>query len=277
MSSFLGEKYSRYWQDFEVYGEATEIYHFSFISMEFRLINDGWRNAYENMAVDEAILMNNIPTLRLYKWKPSAISIGYFQSMEEEVNLEECKRQGVDVVRRITGGGAVYHDSDGEITYSVICPQEMLPRKIMDIYSLICSSLAQGLAYIGLNARHEGINDIVVNGKKISGSALTKKYGNVLQHGTLLLKVDIKKMFSLLKVGKEKISDKEIRSVEERVTSVEKEGGVMDEGKVKEALIKGFEEKMGLKFYEGELTEKEREDAEKLREKYESREWNFKR
>ena len=260
-----------------MYGEATEIYHFSFISMEFRLINDGWRNAYENMAVEEAILMNNIPTLRLYKWKPSAISIGYFQSMEEEINLEECKRQGVDVVRRITGGGAVYHDSDGEITYSVICPQEMLPRKIMDIYSLICSSLAYGLAYIGLNARHEGINDIVVNGKKISGSALTKKYGNVLQHGTLLLKVDVKKMFSLLKVGKDKISDKEIRSVEERVTSVEKEGGVMDEGKVKEALIKGFEEKMGLKFYEGELTEKEREDAEKLREKYESREWNFKR
>jgi len=245
--------------------------------MEFRLINDGWRNAYENMAIDEAILMNGIPTLRLYKWEPSAISIGYFQSIEEEVNLEECRKEGVDVVRRITGGGAVYHDSKGEITYSFVCPQKMLPKKIMDIYALICASLANGLKYIGLDAKHAGINDIVVNGKKISGSALTKKYGNMLQHGTLLLKVDIQKMFSLLKVGKEKISDKEIKNVEERVTSVEREEGSTEEKKVREALIKGFEETMGLKFYKGELTEEEIKNAEKLRRKYESREWNFKR
>ena len=257
--------------------EETEIYVFSFILMEFRLLKDGWRNAYENMAIDEAILLEGIPTLRLYKWKPSAISIGYSQSIEEEVNLEECRKQGIDVVRRITGGGAVYHDTNGEITYSIICPQEMLPRKIMDIYSLICSSLAHGLGYLGLNARHEGINDIVVNGRKISGSALTKKYGNVLQHGTLLLRVDVKKMFSLLKVGKEKISDKEILRAEERVTSIEWEGGNMKEEKVTEAIIKGFEKKMGFEFYEKNMSQRELRNAEKLREKYESREWNFKR
>jgi len=245
--------------------------------MEFRLIEEGWRSAYENMAIDEAILINGIPTLRFYKWKPSAISIGYFQSIEEEVNLEECRRQGVDVVRRITGGGAVYHDTHGEITYSLVCPAEILPGKIMKIYSLICSSLAHGLKYVGLDAKHAGINDIVVKGKKISGSALTKKYGNILQHGTLLLRVDVKRMFSLLKVGKEKISDKEIKSVEERVTSVEREGGLCDEEKIRKALIRGFEEKMNLKFYEGKITREEAAEAEKLREKYESREWNFKR
>jgi len=256
---------------------TTEIYFHPFILMEFRLINDGWRDAYENMAIDEAILIGGTPTLRFYKWRPSAISIGYFQSMEEEVNLKECEKQNIDVVRRITGGGAVYHDSNGEITYSFVCPQEMLPKKIMDIYSLICSSLALGLRYIGLDAEHRGINDIVVNGKKISGSAMTRKYGNVLQHGTLLLRVDVKKMFSLLKVGKEKISDKEIKNVEERVTSVEKEGGVLDEEEIKRALMVGFEEKMHLRFYEGEITQEEISEAKKLREKYESREWNFKR
>lgn len=237
----------------------------------------GAGDAFTNMAIDEALLLSGRPTLRLYRWRPSAISIGYFQSIAEEVNLAECRRCGVDVVRRITGGGAVYHDSEGEITYSLVCPQEMLPGNIMDIYATICSSLARGLHHMGLDARHAGINDIVVNGKKISGSALTKKYGGVLQHGTLLMKVDVKKMFSLLKVGKEKITDKDIQTVEERVTSVEREGGIMDEEEARKALLRGFEEGMKLTFDEGELTEEERKNAEMLREKYASRAWNFKR
>jgi len=245
--------------------------------MEFRLVIDAAKNAYENMAIDEALLYYGKPTLRFYKWKPSAISIGYFQSIEEEVNLELCKQHGIDVVRRITGGGAVYHDMNGEITYSFVSPEYILPNKILDSYRLICGAIAQGLKKFGLKAEYVGINDIVVGGKKISGSAQTRRYGNILQHGTVLLRVDVKKMFSFLRVSKEKISDKEIKSIEERVTSIEREIGDVNEVEVIKAIIEGFKEKMGLEFYEGKIEEKEIKMANELRKKYESKEWNFKR
>ncbi len=245
--------------------------------MKFRLIIDGYRNAYENMAIDEALLISGKPTLRFYKWKPSAISIGYFQSIEDEVNLDLCRRQGVDVVRRITGGGAVYHDSKGEITYSFVCPMHFLPEKILDSYKLICGAIAHGLRKIGIEAEHAGINDIVVNGKKISGSAQTRKYGNVLQHGTILLRVNVKKMFSLLNVSKEKISDKNIKRIEERVTSIEKEAGEKKEEEIIKGIIDGFKEKLSIEFEEERIGAREMEFAQKLVGKYESEEWNFKR
>ncbi len=245
--------------------------------MDFRLIIDSNRNAFLNMAIDEAILTVGIPTLRLYKWKPSAISIGYFQSMEEEINTTACKREGVDVVRRITGGGAVYHDSEGEITYSFVSPAKFLPEKTLDIYKVICSSIAIGLNKIGLEASLSGINDIVVNGRKISGSAQTKREGKILQHGTILIRVNVEKMFSLLKVSKEKISDKEIKRVEDRVTSIEKEIGKISEEKIIDAVIDGFAENMKIDFYEDGLKKEEINLAKILEEKYASKEWNFKR
>ncbi len=244
--------------------------------MKFRLLLHDYENAYKNMAIDEALLNSGIPTLRLYKWKPSAISIGYFQSMEEEVNIEACHRNGIDVVRRITGGGAVYHDSIGEITYSIVLPAAMFPS-ILESYKAIGRCLINGLERIGLKAEYAGINDIVVNGKKISGSAQTRRHGIILQHGTILLKVNVKKMFSLLKVTEKKIMDKEIKKVEERVTSIEKEIGKVNEEEIKETIIKGFQIGLNAELEEGELNEKEIEAATQLVKKYESREWNFKR
>lgn len=243
--------------------------------MECRLLLHGYRNAFENMAIDEALLINGITTLRFYKWKPSAISIGYFQSIEEEVNIEECKEIGIDIVRRITGGGAVYHDMNGEITYSIVMPNVF--SNVMESYKIISKCLINGLKRIGINARHSGINDIVVNGRKISGNAQTRRHGIILQHGTVLLKTDIKKMFSLLNVSDKKISDKEIGKIEERVTSIEKEIGKINENELIKALIKGFEETLNFKFFEGSLEENEIELARKLVDKYESKEWNYKR
>ena len=244
--------------------------------MKLRLLLHNYENAYKNMAIDEALLNSGIPTLRLYKWKPSAISIGYFQSMEEEVNMDACHRNGINVIRRITGGGAVYHDSIGEITYSIVLPASMFPS-IPESYKAIGRCLINGFERIGLEAEYAGINDIVVNGKKISGSAQTRRHGIILQHGTILLKVNVKKMFSLLKVTEKKIMDKEIKRVEERVTSIEKEIGKVNEEEIKEAIIKGFQIGLNAELEEGELNEKEIEAATQLVKKYESREWNFKR
>ncbi len=87
---------------------------------EIRVIETGYDTAYWNMAVDEVLLnsTNDVPALRIYGWKPTAVSIGYFQRMEEEIDIKKCKQLDVDVVRRITGGGSVLHDS--ELTYSFI-------------------------------------------------------------------------------------------------------------------------------------------------------------
>ncbi|MCX8204777.1 MAG: lipoate--protein ligase family protein [Candidatus Nezhaarchaeota archaeon] len=250
----------------------------------WRLLKTGAGSAYWNMAVDEAMLkaraQGRAPcTVRLYAWRPSAVSIGFFQSLRHEVNLDECRRLGVDVVRRITGGGAVYHDSRGEVTYSVVASEEDLRRLGLDAaiqpsYEALCGGIIEGLKLLGVSAEFRPINDIVVSGRKISGSAQTRRAGVILQHGTLLLKSDIATMFKVLKVSKEKVSDKAIKAVEERVTNVFKElGREIELNEVIEALVKGFEKSLGVKLVEGELTPLELSLAEELKEKYASREW----
>jgi lipoyltransferase/lipoate-protein ligase len=193
--------------------------------MTFRMIPFRYFPAAMNMAIDEAILDGlregtSPPTIRFYGWDPSAVSIGRFQGLEYEVNLAACRAAGVDVVRRITGGGAVYHDRDGEVTYSILGPANLFPERIPDSYRSICDDVVNALRLLGIPAEFSPINDIMVEGRKISGNAQTRKSGLFLQHGTVLYQVDVEKMFALLSVSPEKISDKLIRSVKKRVTSV---------------------------------------------------------
>ena len=253
---------------------------------KWRLVKSGFKDAAMNMAIDEAVLRLNVDgktpnTLRFYGWSPSAISIGYFQGIEEEVDLNACKEHGVDVIRRITGGGAVYHDKDGEVTYSIIAPETepLIPGKIMESYGLICGALVKGLGELGIESEFKPINDIISGGKKVSGNAQTRRYGGVLQHGTILCDVNPRKMFTLLKVPDEKIRDKIISQVEERVTSINHIlGGMPDRSVVEDALAKGFEEQLGISLVLEDLTEEELRLAQEIKkEKYGTHEWNFKR
>lgn len=236
-------------------------------------------DAFTAMAIDEAVSESVAdgmqPTIRFWRWQPSAVSIGYFQSVNDEVNLDMCKELDVDVVRRRTGGGAVYHDYKGEITYSVIAPEWMFPKGIHESYQLICGWLIAGLKQLGIEAQFIPINDIVVSGKKISGNAQTRRNGTLLQHGTILYDLDVRKMFSLLKVSQEKVSDKMIKTAEDRVTSLINFGSFsMDE--CYQALLKGFTDGKMWEF--GKLTESEVNRAEELaRVRYITDEWNFKR
>ncbi|MFX1351945.1 MAG: biotin/lipoate A/B protein ligase family protein, partial [Promethearchaeota archaeon] len=208
-------------------------------------------------------------------------SIGYFQSIHEEVDLEICKKLEVDVVRRITGGGAVYHDYDGEITYSIIVKEDnpKIPTDIMESYELLCQGIVGGLKNLGMNAEFKPINDIIVNGRKISGNAQTRRQNVLLQHGTILVDFDPGAMFKVLKVSEAKISDKLIQSVRERVTSIRNE--MEDEitfEQVRKALIEGFQGALQINFREGRLSKGERELADRLlKEKYSSERWNFRR
>ena len=192
---------------------------------QWRLLITENNSASTNMAMDRAELVaisegRAPPTVRFFTWEPPAISIGYFQSLEEEVDLDVCKRFGVDYVRRITGGGAVFHDK--ELTYSIVILEShhQIPKNIIESYERICGAIMKGLKHLGIESKYAPINDIITNGKKISGNAQTRKAKTVLQHGTILMDVDVDKMFSLLKVPNEKIKDKLITDVKQRITSV---------------------------------------------------------
>ncbi|HBE46121.1 MAG TPA: lipoate--protein ligase family protein, partial [Spirochaetaceae bacterium] len=147
---------------------------------EFRLLETGFHTAAFNMGLDEALLGSvaegkSLPTLRFYGWKPPAVSIGYFQGLHEEVDVDACRAAGVDVVRRITGGGAVFHHY--EVTYSIVVPlsHQLARPNILDSYRLLLGGIIDGLALLGIEAEFAPINDIVTGGKKISGNAQTRK------------------------------------------------------------------------------------------------------
>jgi lipoate-protein ligase A len=253
---------------------------------DIRFIDLDVHTAFENMAIDEAIMLSMKqglvgPTLRFYRWSPSAVSIGTFQGMRDEVDTDFCKARNIDVIRRITGGGAVFHDFNGEITYSIILPNShyLVPDDIIESYKLICEGIVVALGQLGIHAEFKPINDVIVNGRKVSGNAQTRRHSCVLQHGTILLDLDVNLMFQALKVPKEKISDKMIADVKQRVTSIRDILGrhvTMDE--LSKSLQQGFSQALNMKLVNGELTTSEQETANTLAaDKYRTSEWNFKR
>ena len=252
----------------------------------WRLIDTSPTNSFMNMGIDESVMYHvseNIvpPTLRFYRWDKYAASIGAHQSAYQELDIGYCKENDIEIFRRISGGGAVLKDPKGELNYSISIPTShfLIPKDIKETHKVLCEGIVRGLKFLGFDAQFVPINDIIINGKKVSGNAQARKYKAILHHGTILLQVDVKKMFTVLKVGEEKIRGKLIKNVEERVTSLEQQMGrtpLFDE--VKNALIKGFEDALGVNFAKKELTNGEIVLAKKLAsKKYSQDSWNFRR
>ncbi len=227
-----------------------------------------------NMAVDEALMIKGTPTIRFYRFRPSAVTIGRFQRVSDSVNLEALRELGVKFVRRPTGGGSVFHDEAGEITYSVAGPRGLFPSSIEESLRWIATGVVRALSELGIRAELSGINDVVVDGKKISGSAQARTKDNLMQHGTMMYATNLDKLSRVLRVPQEKLADKGVKSIYERVTTasliLKKE--VSYEEALK-AMIKGFSF-LG-EFEEGELTDSEWAIVRRLIRKYESRGWNF--
>ena len=196
----------------------------------WRLIIDKPLTGALNMAFDEAV-MNSVmqglvpPTIRFYQWSPPAVSLGYFQNMEKELDVEECRRKGVDVVRRLTGGRAVLHRH--EFTYSLIAPEDnqKIAGSILQSYLTVSRGLVLGLAELGVKAelsegkKHSEFNsaacfdapswyEMVVGGRKLVGSAQTRRGGCILQHGSIPLDMDTDLLFTVLKFGSEKLRER---------------------------------------------------------------------
>jgi lipoate---protein ligase len=245
----------------------------------WRVIELEARAGAENMAIDEAIAAGiaagtSPSTIRFYTWKPGAVSIGFFQRLRDEVDLETCSTKGVDVVRRRTGGGAVYHDEGGEITYSLIAPESLFSKDIRASYMDICGSIIAGLASLGIAAEFRPINDVTVKGKKISGSAQTRRQGILTQHGTVLYTIDRDTMFSVLRPSAKKLADKPVSSFRKSVTCAAEEGcGSID--RLYQALFAGFT--ASKQWEPGQLSDNERMAVTMLVEKYRSDAWNASR
>lgn len=180
--------------------------------MKWRLIEQEDFSAPMNMAIDHAIYESvangrENPTIRFYKWKNNSVSIGAYQN-PKEINLDECKKHNVDIVRRMTGGRAVFHSRD-DFTYSVIAHIRAFNYSVQSAYRQICLCMINSLKEFRIKAALEDKNDILVKGKKISGNAarLMNK-GVYLQHGTLVYDIDFGIMSNILNVPQELLQER---------------------------------------------------------------------
>jgi lipoyl(octanoyl) transferase len=258
--------------------------------LKCRFIDTGASDAYTNMAIDEAIMnFCDAPSLRVYSWKNPSISMGQNQSAKNEINLARCKEENVDVVRRITGGKAVLHEND--ITYSFIIPQDMLsmPSDVLESYKVIAHALVIALEKIGISSKivqqKEKVSnavcfssanwyELVVNGKKISGSAQRRMKEAILQHGPVLLDFDAAKNARLFSFSNETELEKELKN---RVTSVRHElGKKVSYEEMAETLKYGFGKNFGFDMVDSKLSKEELKEKDRLvREKYSTGQWNF--
>jgi lipoate-protein ligase A len=186
------------------------------------------------------------------------VSLGRFQAIDDSVDLEACRREGVDVVRRISGGGSVFHGRKGEVTYSIVLREEHLPaRDVVSSFEYLLGGVAGAIRATGLQAEVSPINDIVVNGRKIGGSAQVRRNGGVLQHGTVLLTIDKHLAFRLLKVPSLKMEQRSLVKPEDRVTSMNEEGVHVTAAHLRRILERSFSKALNAEFSASGLTEAE--------------------
>jgi lipoate-protein ligase A len=205
------------------------------------------------MGADESLLESvaagGAPVFRLYGWAPPAVSIGYFQRLNDVIDMDSCKSNGVDVVRRVSGGGAVFHQA--ELTYSILLPlsHPLAEGGIELSFERLCSGIVKGLSMLGVVSRFKPVNDIYAGQKKISGSAQIRRKHCLLQHGTVLLDAGAELMFKLLKLppaaGKKDFTGR----AQNRVTSLTEElGRPVSFDEAEKAIVEGFRLALDLEF-----------------------------
>ncbi|MDX8344809.1 biotin/lipoate A/B protein ligase family protein [Rossellomorea sp. YZS02] len=273
----------------------------------WRFIDSGNCSPSYNMALDEALLEWHSegkipPTIRFYGWDPATLSVGYFQKVEKEINLDAVKEHGLGFVRRPTGGRGVLHEH--ELTYSVIVSEEHpeMPKTVTEAYRVISEGILKGFQGLGLEAyfavpktaeEREGLKnprssvcfdapswyELVVEGRKVAGSAQTRQKGVILQHGSILLDLDEDKLFSLFNYPSDRVKERMQRAFKNKAVAmneISSETIMMD--MAKDAFKKGFEEGLNIHLEPYELSEEETQYVVDLaKSRYESDEWNFKR
>ncbi|QUH02957.1 lipoate--protein ligase family protein [Saccharopolyspora erythraea] len=235
---------------------------------DWRLVHDGPQSPLMHMALDQ-VLAEEVaagrrpPTLRFWEWAAPAVIIGSFQSVRNEVDAEGARRLGVEVVRRITGGGAMFVEPGNTVTYSLYAPVSLVAGMSMaESYAFLDDWVLGVLRELGLNVWYQPLNDIASDAGKIGGAAQKRVSGGVvLHHVTMSYDIDAGKMAQVLRVGREKLSDKGVASAKKRVDPLRRQTGLARE-EVIARLIAGFGQRHGLSG--GAVTEAERVRAREL-------------
>lgn len=233
-----------------------------------RVIDTGIRSGRENVAFDQALIeAHNAsripPTVRFLRFRPSAL-VGLHQILSHEVRLEYCARHGIEVGRRITGGGALYLD-EGQIGWELVLERRSLGTDLASIAARICSAAAAGLQRLGVPAQFRPRNDIEVHGRKISGTGGLVDGRTLFFQGTLLIDFDPARMIEALRVPVEKLARRDLDDARRRVTTLsEALGRVPPLEEVHAALLAGFREHLGLELHWGSPTEFEQRLAARL-------------
>jgi len=270
-------------------------------------IDSGEGSPAFNMALDEALLewhsQGEIPPMiRFYGWNPATLSIGYFQQVDKEIDLEKVREHQLGFVRRPTGGRGVLHEH--ELTYSVIVTEDhpQMPKTVTEAYRVISEGILKGFQHLGMEAyfavpktaeERESLKnprsavcfdapswyELVVEGRKVAGSAQTRQKGVILQHGSILLDIDEDKLFSLFKYSSERVKQRMQKAFKDKAVAInEISNRQIALPEAKEAFRIGFEQGLNIELKPYVLSEQQLEFVNKLaQERYENDEWTFKR
>ncbi len=217
-----------------------------------RVIDTGLRTGRENIAHDQAMIDAHVDgvigdSFKFIHFKPCAL-VGRHQDLSQELKLDECARLGVQTVRRVTGGGAIYFD-EGQLGWALVCDRRTVGGDLSEITAKICSAAALGLSTLGIDAQFRPRNDIEVDGQKISGTGGFFDGNTLMFQGTVLIDLDPATMMAVLNVPAHKLKKRELANAAQRVTCLKAlMGRVPSKDEVQNALLIGFAEHLGFEF-----------------------------
>lgn len=264
-------------------------------------LDSGSLDAATNMALDEALIhwhsKGDIPpTLRFYGWKKPSLSVGHFQNVEKTINFDGIDKHGCDFVRRLTGGSAVLHDD--ELTYSIVVSEShpKIPKSVNQAYFVLAQGILQGYRNLGIEADFSlpdiknrertavcfetpAIYEMIVDGKKLTGNAQTRKNGVLLQHGSIPISFNIEMLFDLFLFPSEKVRERQKqRFVEKAISINDITGKEHNYQSVRDAFLTGFEHSLNIETKPFMLCDKQWDYVRYLaKTKYRSKAWNEKR
>jgi lipoate-protein ligase A len=246
-------------------------------ALPWRLLPAVPRAPLMNMALDE-VLAERVgagerpPTLRVWGWSAPCVVLGRFQSVRNEVDEAAATRHGVEIVRRISGGGAMFIEPEGAITWSLYAPESLTAgMSFAESYRVFDAWVVDALRAFGIDAWYAPLNDITSSAGKIGGAAQARKGGAVLHHTTMAYDMNVPLMLQILRIGKEKLSDKGVTSADKRVGPLRQQTDLAREAIIAH-MIDQFRRRFGL--VDDDLTEAElAEAAIRARDRFGMRAW----
>lgn len=218
---------------------------------DWQLVHAGPQMPLQHMALDQTLLDEvaagrRAPTLRIWEWAAPAVVIGIFQSLKNEVDAEAARQYGIEVVRRISGGGAMFIEPGNTITYSIYAPRSLIAgMSFRESYAYMDAFVLEALGELGIKAWYQPLNDITSDGGKIGGAAQAYRGNAVLHHVTMAYDIDAGKMLQVLRIGREKLSDKGTTSAAKRVDPLRSQTGLPREAII-ERMVDTFRRCHGL-------------------------------